>query len=72
MAFLLKCSSKFSDTTYQFHMTNSGLLDMVGRVEYSELNSENDTILFQWEFEEVAGKSTLIAIQDQHTHLSSS
>ena len=72
MAFLLKCSSKSSETTYQFQLTNSGLLDMVGRVEYSELNSENDTILFQWEFEEVAGKSTLIATQDQHIPLSSS
>jgi hypothetical protein len=72
MAFLLKCSGKSSDTTYQFQLTNSGLLDMVGRVENSELDSEDVTTLFQWEFEEVGGKSTLIATQDQHAPLSSS
>jgi len=69
MAFLLKCSSKSSETIYQFQLTNAGLLDMVGRVENSEFNSE-DTILIQWEFEEVAGKSTLKATQDQHAPLS--
>lgn len=71
MAFLLKCSSKTSETTYQFQLTNSGLLDMVGRVEKSEPNSE-DTVLFQWEFDEVGGKSILIATPDQRTHLYSS
>ncbi len=71
MAFLLKCSSKSSETIYQFQLTNSGLLDMVGRVENSEPNSE-DAILFRWEFDEVGGKSTLIATPDQHTPLSSS
>jgi hypothetical protein len=71
MAFLLKCSGKSSETIYQFQLTNSGLLDMVGRVEKSELSSE-DVILFQWEFDEVGGKSTLIASPDQHTPLSSS
>jgi hypothetical protein len=71
MAFLLKCRSKSSETTYQFQLTNSGLLDMEGRVETSELNSK-DTILFQWEFDEVGGKSTLIATPDQHVSLSSS
>ncbi|MBW6521706.1 MAG: hypothetical protein K0A99_11985 [Desulfoarculaceae bacterium] len=69
MAFLLKCSSKSSETIYQFQLTNSGLLDMVGRVENSELNSE-DAILFQWEFDEVGGKATLIAIPGQHAPLS--
>jgi len=71
MAFLLKCSSETSETIYQFQLTNSGLLDMVGRVEKSELNSE-DTILFLWEFDEVGGKATLIATPDQHAPLSSS
>jgi hypothetical protein len=72
MAFLLKCSGKSSETTYQFQLTQSGLLDMVGRFEISELKSE-DTILFQWEFDEVGGKSTLIATQDhQHAPLSPS
>ncbi len=71
MAFLLKCSGKSSETTYQFQLTQSGLLDMVGRVESSEPASE-DTILLQWEFDEVGGKSTLIATQDQHVPLSSS
>jgi len=71
MAFLLKCSGKSSETTYQFQLTQSGLLDMVGRFESSEPASE-DTILFQWEFEEVSGKATLIATQEQHAPLSSS
>ncbi len=71
MAFLLKCSGKSSETTYQFQLTQSGLLDMVGRVESSEPVSE-DAILFQWEFEEVGGKSSLIATPDQNAHLSSS
>ncbi|MBV5327157.1 MAG: hypothetical protein JZU65_05885 [Chlorobium sp.] len=34
--------------------------------------ASEDTILFQWEFEEVGGKATLIATQDQHAPLSSS
>lgn len=71
MSFLLKCSGKSSETTYQFQLTKSGLLDMVGRVEHSEPASEV-TILFQWEFEEVDGKATLIATPDQHAPLSSS
>jgi hypothetical protein len=71
MAFLLKCSGKSSETTYQFQLTQSGLLDMVGRVESSVPVSE-DAILFQWEFEEVGGKATLTATQDQNAHLSSS
>ncbi|MBU0662954.1 MAG: hypothetical protein KJ990_00260 [Proteobacteria bacterium] len=69
MAFLLKCSSKFSEIIYQFQLTNAGLLDMVGRVENSELNGE-DAILFQWELDEVGGKATLVATPDQHAHLS--
>jgi hypothetical protein len=71
MAFLLKCSGKSSETTYQFQLTQSGLLDMVGRVESSEPASE-DAILFQWEFEEVGGKAILLATPDQHAPLSSS
>jgi hypothetical protein len=70
MAFLLKCSGKSSETTYQFQLTQSGLLDMVGRVETSD--ASEDAILFQWEFEEVGGKATLIATPDQHAPLSSS
>ena len=69
MAFLLKCSSKSSETIYQFQLTNAGLLDMVGRIENSELNSE-DAILFHWELDEVGGKATLVATPDQHAHLS--
>lgn len=71
MAFLLKCSGKSSETTYQFQLTQSGLLDMVGCVESSEPASE-DAILFQWEFEEVGCKATLTATQNQLAPLSSS
>ena len=70
MAFLLKCSGKSSDTTYQFQLTNSGLLDMVGRVESAIPDTKDSTILFQWEFEEVCGASILIATQDQQIPLS--
>ena len=70
MAFLLKCSGKSSDTTYQFQLTNSGLLDMVGRVESAIPDTKDSTILFQWEFEEVCGASVLMASQDQQLPLS--
>ncbi|MBV5340278.1 MAG: hypothetical protein J0665_12095 [Deltaproteobacteria bacterium] len=71
MAFLLKCSSKSSDTTYQFQLTNSGLLDMVGRVESAVPNTKDNSILFQWAFEEACGTSILMATQDQLIPLSS-
>jgi hypothetical protein len=70
MAFLLKCSGKSSDTTYQFQLTNSGLLDMVGRVDSAVPDNRENSILFQWEFEEVCGTSILIATQDQQIPLS--
>ena len=70
MAFLLKCSGKSSDTTYQFQLTNSGLLDMVGRVESAVPDTKDSAILFQWEFEEVCGSSVLMASQDQKLPLS--
>ncbi|MDD3813573.1 MAG: hypothetical protein PHZ02_02915 [Desulfocapsaceae bacterium] len=71
MAFLLKCSSKSSETIYQFQLTNSGLLEMEGRVEYAGPDIKNAGILFQWEFEEVGGTSLLMATQDQQDPLSS-
>jgi hypothetical protein len=71
MAFLLKCSGKSSDTTYQFQLTNSGLLDMVGRVESPEPDLKEALVLIQWEFEEVRGTSILMATQDQQIPLSS-
>jgi hypothetical protein len=70
MAFLLKCSGKSSDTTYQFQLTNSGLLDMVGRVESAVPDTKDNSILFKWEFEEVCGSSVLMASQDQKLPLS--
>ncbi len=70
MAFLLKCNGKSSDTTYQFQLTNSGLLDMVGRVESAVPDTKESSILFQWEFEEVCGSSVLMASQDQQLPLS--
>jgi len=70
MAFLLKCSGKSSDTTYQFQLTNSGLLDMVGRVESAVPDTKDSTILFQWKFEEACGASVLMASQDQQIRLS--
>jgi hypothetical protein len=71
MAFLLKCTSKSSDTTYQFQLTNSGLLDMVGCVESAAIDHKEALVLFQWEFEEVRGTSILMATQDQQIPLSS-
>ncbi|MBV5327074.1 MAG: hypothetical protein JZU65_05465 [Chlorobium sp.] len=71
MAFLLKCSSKSSDTTYQFQLTNSGLLDMVGRVESPEPYHKEALVLVQWEFEEVRGTPILMATHDQQIPLSS-
>jgi hypothetical protein len=70
MAFLLKCSGKSSVTTYQFQLTNSGLLDMVGRVESAVPDTKDSSILFQWEFDEVCGSSVLMASQDQQLPLS--
>jgi len=70
MAFLLKCSGKSSVTTYQFQLTNSGLLDMVGRVESAVPDTKDNSILFQWEFDEVCGSSVLMASQDQQLPLS--
>jgi len=71
MAFLLKCSSQSSDTAYKFQLTNSGLLDMVGRVESAAPDHKEALVLFQWEFEEVRGASILMATQDQQIPLSS-
>lgn len=71
MAFLLKCCSKSSETIYQFQLTNSGLLEMEGRVEYAGPDIKNAGILFRWEFEEVGGTSLLMATQDQQNPLSS-
>jgi hypothetical protein len=70
MAFLLKCSGKSSYTTYQFQLTNSGLLNMVGRVESAAPDTKDSSILFQWKFEEACGASILIATQDQQLPLS--